>query len=193
MDGASPVGPVVIFDDDHYYMANVIAEKLRTEGCEVMVVTPAAEIAAWSKNTLELERIYRRLAELGIDMITHHNLVEVGPGAATLGHVYTGQETRRPAASVVMVTARRPEDALYHELTGAPDALADAGIKSVRRIGDCNAPGAIAHAVYAGHRYARELDEMVPEIAFRRERAVVNGLGPRGRRPGKGTGAKRAA
>ncbi len=30
--------------------------------------------------------------------------------------------------------------------------------KSVRRIGDCEAPAIIAAAVYAGHRYARELD-----------------------------------
>jgi dimethylamine/trimethylamine dehydrogenase len=28
----------------------------------------------------------------------------------------------------------------------------------VRRIGDCEAPAIIAAAVYAGHRYARELD-----------------------------------
>jgi dimethylamine/trimethylamine dehydrogenase len=28
----------------------------------------------------------------------------------------------------------------------------------LRRIGDCDAPAIIAAAVYAGHRYARELD-----------------------------------
>ena len=30
--------------------------------------------------------------------------------------------------------------------------------RSLRRIGDCDAPAIIAAAVYAGHRYARELD-----------------------------------
>ena len=32
------------------------------------------------------------------------------------------------------------------------------GIKSVDRIGDCEAPSIIAFAVHDGHRYARELD-----------------------------------
>jgi dimethylamine/trimethylamine dehydrogenase len=31
--------------------------------------------------------------------------------------------------------------------------------KSVRRIGDCEAPAPIASAVYAGRRYAMELDD----------------------------------
>ena len=48
---------------------------------------------------------------------------------------------------------------------------ADAGIRSVKVIGDACAPGPIAWATYAGHRYARELD--MPDIGdalpFRRE------------------------
>ena len=44
-------------------------------------------------------------------------------------------------------------------------------LKSVKLIGDANAPGLIAWAIYAGHRYARELDE--PELGdnlpFQRE------------------------
>ena len=35
MAGAIPPGPVVIFDDDHFYMANVLAEKLRGDGSAV--------------------------------------------------------------------------------------------------------------------------------------------------------------
>ncbi|MEO8779477.1 MAG: hypothetical protein ABI389_12510 [Rhodanobacter sp.] len=34
-------------------------------------------------------------------------------------------------------------------------------IRSRRCIGDAKAPGLLAHAVYAGHRYARELEEPV--------------------------------
>ena len=47
----------------------------------------------------------------------------------------------------------------------------DAGIKSVKLIGDANAPGPIAWATYAGHRYARELDtkEIGDTLPFRRE------------------------
>mgnify|MGYP000125560968 CR=1 FL=1 len=35
------------------------------------------------------------------------------------------------------------------------------GAGTLRRIGDCEAPGIVAAAVYAGHRYAREIDDPV--------------------------------
>ena len=72
-----------------------------------------------------------------------------------------------------MVTARLPEDKLYRALEGMPNRLAGSDIKSVTRIGDCLAPGAIFHAVYAGHRYARELDAPASEVAFERERILL--------------------
>ena len=69
---------------------------------------------------------------------------------------------------------RLPEEALYHALMANPNALKDAGIKSVTRIGDCLAPGLIAYAVYAGHRYARELDTNdTNEVKFRRPLPIM--------------------
>ena len=42
-------------------------------------------------------------------------------------------------------------------------------IPSLRCIGDAEAPGLIAHAAYAGHRYARALEELISgEVAFKR-------------------------
>ena len=168
-----PDGPVIVFDDDHYYMGSVVAERLRAEGREVSLVTPAPDAAGWTHTTLELECIHRRLDEAGIAILTHHNMVAIGAQEVVLAHVHSGREARRPAPAVCMVTARLPSDALYHELGGAPDALAAAGIKSLTRIGDCLAPATIAHAVYAGHRYAQELDTEVPAVPFKRERVVV--------------------
>ena len=48
-------------------------------------------------------------------------------------------------------------------------------VKSVRVIGDAQAPAPIAWATYAGHRYARELDEPVVQdtMPFRRELAQL--------------------
>jgi len=37
------------------------------------------------------------------------------------------------------------------------------------RVGDALAPGAIAHAVYSGHRYAREIDTDESARALRRD------------------------
>jgi len=171
MDGALCQGPVLVYDDDHYYMGGIMAEVLRGRGLEVTLATPAAEVAAWTEKTLELERIHRRLDELGVAMVTHHALTAIAPGEATLRHVYTGKGRAIAAASVVLLTARVPEDGLYRALAAEPEGLRQAGIKSLARIGDCNAPGAIVHAVYDGHRWAQALDG--EERAVRRERPVM--------------------
>lgn len=58
----------------------------------------------------------------------------------------------------MIVGARLPNDALYQTLLARREDLAAAGITSVTRVADALAPGAIAHAVYNGHRHARELE-----------------------------------
>ncbi len=72
------------------------------------------------------------------------------------------------------MTARNARDELAVALRADEAALAKAGIKSVRAIADAYAPATIAHAVYAGHRYARELDTVpVGEMLFKREMAAM--------------------
>ncbi len=169
---AALAGPVVIFDDDHYYLAGVLAEKLRGQGLEVTLVTPAALVSAWSDNTLEQERIERRLLDLGVELVVRRNMSRIAAGEVELACVVTGAVESRPAASVVPVTARLPEDSLARALAADPQALEAAGIKSVTSIGDCLAPSTIAAAIYAGHRYARELDAPPAEgVPFKRELA----------------------
>lgn len=170
MQGNTITGPVVIFDDDHYYMGGVLAEKLRSGGIDVTLATPAPEVSNWTRNTMEQERIQARLLKLGVSIITATNLSVIEAKRVELECVYTGERSTLEAASVVMVTARLPADALYDELIDDPDALARAGIFSVDCIGDCFAPSTIAVAVYAGHRYAREFDEPAMDgVPFRRE------------------------
>ncbi len=173
IDGRTIGGCVLVYDDDHYYMGSLVAETLARAGATVILATPAAEIAAFTQTTLELRRIAQRLDELKVRMITHHVLSRAGGGEAQLQHVHTGRTTGIAASAVVMVTARLPEDRLFHALEAMPDRLAGAGVRSVKRIGDCLAPGAIFHAVYAGHRYAREFGAPAVEVAFQRERIVV--------------------
>ncbi|MEN8196708.1 MAG: FAD-dependent oxidoreductase, partial [Pseudomonadota bacterium] len=156
MAGRLPEGKTVLFDDDHYYMGAVIAERLRAEGSPVTLVTTESKVAAWGAYTAEQVRTQRRLLELGVEIVASHALTAFDGGQATLACVYTGRKQRIVADSVLLVTARRPNDNLYRALEGR--------VKSLRRVGDCDAPAIIAAAVYAGHRYARELDE--PERDF---------------------------
>ena len=78
--------------------------------------------------------------------------------------------------AVVLVTARLPNDALYLDLKARQADWRDAGISSVKLIGDANAPAPIAWATYAGHRYAEELDapDIGDAVPFRRELAALS-------------------
>ena len=165
MDGTMPTGPAVVFDDDHYYMGGVIAEKLRRAGLDVTLVTPANEVSTWTSHTEEQHRIQKRLLELGVVIETGTSLAAIADGSVSLECVFTGSERSIAAANVVMVTSRIPNDALFHELA---DRI------SIQRIGDCLAPGTIATSVYSGHQYARELDAGTPDdVRFHREETRV--------------------
>jgi dimethylamine/trimethylamine dehydrogenase len=101
-------------------------------------------------------------------MITGVHLTSIAPGRVRLAHI-GGKESERPWASLILVTSRAPESQLYDELVGDGAALQVAGIERVTRIGDCHVPGAVVHAVYDGHKFARELDEAVEPDICRRE------------------------
>ncbi len=170
MEGSLPAGPILVFDDDHYYLGALLAEQLRRAGREVTLVTPADQVSAWTVNTLEQHAIQKRVLELGIRVILSRNIVELESGRATLECIYTARRSSEPAASIVAVTSRLPNDELHERLRGMADATAAAGIRSIASIGDCLAPGTIAAAVYAGHRHAREFDcADTADVGFRRE------------------------
>jgi dimethylamine/trimethylamine dehydrogenase len=170
VDGVSAGDPLIVFDDDHYYLGSVLAEKLCAAGHDVTIVTPAECVAAWTINTLEQHAIQKRLMNLGAKIVLSHNIVEFARDHIVIECGYTARRSALPASYILSVTSRLPNDDLYESLLNMPVAVAAAGIVSVEAIGDCLAPGTIAAAVYAGHRYAREFDHPhTDEIGFRRE------------------------
>jgi dimethylamine/trimethylamine dehydrogenase len=170
MAGSRPSGPrVVVYDDDHYYLGGVVAELLRTEGFEVEIVTPAVQVSAWTINTMEVGKIQRRLLLAGVTLRTSAALTAVGAGQVTVASTYTGQLSDIAADSVVLVTARLPDEELFLDLLARRD---QGEIASVRAIGDAWAPGTIAAAVWSGRRFAEEFDAQLPSndvVPFRRE------------------------
>lgn len=168
MAGRLPAGRVVLFDNDHYYLGGVIAERLAGEGCEVVMVTPVPVISAWTEYTLEQEHIQRRLVELGISMHTQRTLKAIQPDSVTLSCPVSGTVSELACEAVVLLTDRLPNDGLYQALK---PKLAGQELKSLRVIGDADAPNIIAQAVFAGHLAAREFDEAPVEgTPFRIER-----------------------
>jgi dimethylamine/trimethylamine dehydrogenase len=169
MDGRLPAGHVVVFDDDGFYSGSVAAEFLRGHGCEVILVTPDDLIAPWSQHTLGYRHIRKRMAELGITPLVSHDIAGYTGTELALEDVWSHQRCTVACDALVMVTARLPDDELYQALVQREPEWADAGIRSVQCIGDAQAPGLIAHAVYAGHRYARELEETATDgVPFQR-------------------------
>ncbi len=167
-------GPLVIFDDDRFYMASVLAERLAASGHDVHFVTPAAVVAPWSVNTLEQDRIQTRLIDLGVNIVPLHGLHGMRDDRIQLSCVYSGRVRELDCATLVSVTSRLPDDTLWHELTGARRHWPDAGIASVERIGDCLAPALISDACYSGHAYARGVEDPSSDVVNRDDR--VQGL-----------------
>ncbi len=175
MAGRMPSGAVTIYDDDHYYMGGVLAELLVQNGCTVTLITPCAYVSDWTNNTLEQAEIHKRLALMGVDIQLNRGVTAIGKDHITTNCTYTDLTRDQHTDAVVIVASRLENNAVYTDLKNRQDQWADAGIKSVKLIGDANAPGPIAWATYAGHRFARELDQ--PDIGdalpFRREIAEL--------------------
>jgi len=164
-----PRGHVVIFDDDSFYIGSVVAEVLRAAGNEVTYVSPEDAVALWTTNTQEFRHIQRRLRDIGVNIVTSHNLLSWRDRVARLGCVYSDVERQIECDAVLTITARLPNDSLFQALIAREAEWRDAGIDQVTAIGDCYAPGLIAHAVYAGHRFAQELESTNDgEVRFRR-------------------------
>ena len=149
MSGAQPTGRCLVYDDDHYYMGGVVAEKLARNGNDVTLVTPSYLASAWTDNTSERERIQARLIGLDVRIEANTGLAGLDGERVRLECVFTGRERDTEASTVVMVTARESREALYRELVDRIDVV---------RIGDCLAPGTIAACVRSGHEYAQEMD-----------------------------------
>ena len=171
MDGHVPEGNIVIYDDDHYYMGGVLAELLAVNGANVTLITPSAYVSDWTNNTLEQGTIHARLARMGVKIVLNRGVTEIAVDHVVSDCVYTGEAETYAADAVVVVASRDSNNAIYTDLSAREADWTDAGIKSVKIFGDAEAPGPIAWATYAGHRYARELDgdNIGDALPFRRE------------------------
>jgi dimethylamine/trimethylamine dehydrogenase len=177
LTGRDIAGPVLVYDDDPYYMGGAVAEALRKRGQPVTLVTPSGLVSEWTVGSQEQPYIQARLIEAGVGIIVSHRLAAIRDGEAQLVCAFTERPRVIVASSVVMISIRLPNEALYHALMSDGAALAQAGIKSVTRIGDCLVPGTIAAAVHDGHRFAREFGASPPaEVPFTRERIALTAL-----------------
>ncbi len=170
--GASISGPIVVFDYDNYYMGGVLAEYLARSGTSVTYITPAGHASAWTIMTNEQPQVHRALASAGVGLKTLSRVVGISGDAVIIANLFTGEEQQLPCKSLVIVGARLAKNELFSALLARQADWQAAGIQSIDRIGDALAPGAIAHAVYSGHRFARELDQPAGSEIYRRDSPI---------------------
>jgi len=167
LDGLKLAETVVIYDDDHDYMANAVAIGLAQRGHQVYIVSPMPALAGWMGLTLERPRMLQELNAAGVRM--HPNTTATGWSENGLESIRTDACEVMPvipAGSLLAVTLRHPRISLSMALQerGQPHRL----------IGDAEAPGTIQSAVYSGHRHARELLGGEPENRiFKREQPTL--------------------
>jgi dimethylamine/trimethylamine dehydrogenase len=167
--GKLPQGPVVVYDDDHFYLGGVIAERLAAAGLATTYVTPALQPSAFTVNTLEATAIAKRLVQAGVTLVTRVSAAGFTGHAFDVSDHLSGAARAIPAHGLVTLTARLPLDDLHESLHARIAAGEAPHIASLARIGDCNAPSTIQAAVYAGHRWARDLDDANASEYYPRE------------------------
>ena len=171
-----PGDTAVVYDCDGYLWGVSLAEKLAREGKRVTIVTPYPQIGPYMFQTLEGARMNRLLHRLDVELVPSHVVDAIEAGTVSGHHVFAADRRAEwTTDGVVLVTQRLSRDRLYLELKDDPDALREAGIQGLHRIGDCLAPRIVADAIFDGHRLAREIDTANPAVAlpFIRERRVL--------------------
>jgi NADPH-dependent 2,4-dienoyl-CoA reductase/sulfur reductase-like enzyme len=77
-----------------------------SEGYDVRLVTPAAQVPAWTVNTMEVVKIQRRVLQAGVSVHCNSAVIVVGSDHVVHRCVYTGEQAELAANSVLMVTSR---------------------------------------------------------------------------------------
>ena len=155
-------GPLVVYDDEQGYLAGVIADHLSSEKVEVIFVTPASVVSPWTESTLEQKRVQASLINSGVKIICNQSIKKIENKTAVLECVFSGSTTKLPCESIVMVTERISDTTLYDSLIQSNlDGKTSYNIKT---IGDAEAPGLIADAVYLGHLAAQNFEASDADI-----------------------------
>ena len=119
-EGKSVGKQVVVYDCETYFTGVGIAEKLVREGHDVTYVTPFDAIAPYTVYTLEFPRLNRTLRRLGVKIVTGHVMTNVALGNTTIAEAWLEEESELECDTVVLVTQRVSDDALYRELSAGP-------------------------------------------------------------------------
>ena len=153
---------VVIYDDEQGYLAGVLADHLSAKGLDVVFVTPASVVSPWTDSTLEQKRVQKALIDSNVKIICNQSINKIEGETALLECVYTGNISKHECKLIVMVTERISNTSLYESLIHNNSKTITK--QNIKIIGDAEAPGLIADAVYLGHLAAQNFEAEEKDI-----------------------------
>lgn len=167
---AKTTGTVLVYDDDWYYMAPMIANVLALRGCRVILATTACAVADWMRlsNPYDQQHLVGDLCAAGVDIRLNRLIGSTSRKEVTLTCQVTGASETLAVDKIVSVTQRQAVDELYQALITEPLFFSPS---QVTRIGDCARPSIIADAVFSGHLFARQFDSAQETV--RRDRVII--------------------
>ena len=106
LEGKAAGERVVVVDNDGYHMGATMAELLAGRGAAVTLITHFDSMGPYLRYTLEEQRQYQRLVELGVRIVTQTFVTAVTPAQASTLHLWSGEEGTVECDTVVLVTQR---------------------------------------------------------------------------------------
>src|SRR5579871_4965679 len=114
--GVMPNGRIVVYDDDQYYMAGVLAELLLQAGRRVSFVTPGLEVSTWTAMTDEQMRVQTRLMAAGAAIHLARRIQGWDGATARFASIYDGSPLEVSGDALLVVGARQARSSLEQEL-----------------------------------------------------------------------------
>ena len=146
---ARPGKRVIVLDEGGNWRGGGTAWKLAEDGHEVVVVTPHALLGFEIQRTAADFPLRKRLAQLGVDIITESGVAEWTGSAARIVSFLDGREKLIEANALVLATTNMAND-------GEARALNDKGVAH-RLIGDAAAARLAPYAIHEGRKAGMEI------------------------------------
>jgi len=138
---------VIVYDEGGNMRGVGAAWYLAETGKQVTLVTPDPFVGKELSRTSADIPIRAKLAQLSVQMLTEHAILNWSGNGARLKNLLDGAEVDVPSSALVMATTNRAFDPLSEELTDL----------DVRLIGDAQAPRQAPWAFYEGRKCGLEI------------------------------------
>lgn len=135
---------VVLYDEGGNWRGVGTAWYLAEQGKSVTIVTPEPFVGREIARTAADGAARKRMAQLGVKMLTEHCLTAWHGNGVTIRNMLTGVDDTIAASGLVMATTNHAFDPFPQTIAG----------KVLHRIGDCAAPRLAAYAFYEGRKLA---------------------------------------